>query len=403
MKKTVFLAGAMIWAVIALMILVFFVGMLTKAWSPSFFKGGLTMFGENTKLVKEETFPIEGIHELSLGTYAHTINITWVEGNEMTVRQYDINSDVLFAADRQEGQLNINIPQRKVIMTFGVNIDPRLEVSLPRSYADTLALKTSSGTVRIEEGITCSALSIQTSSGSVRLGAVNADSVNISSNSGTQRLDNIRAAGWVSLHSTSGSIHCAEIDASGCNINTNSGTLRVEDIKVRENISLESTSGSIHAENLHGQGVFLKSNSGTISCSALMASGDASVSSSSGSQNIGSVDAVSFHIGSNSGTLRYGNIVGTGSMASSSGSIHCGALDVKGNVSITSSSGTQRITLAADQSLELQVNTSSGSIRADGFGLSYTNDRGNSASATLGNGEGSLRLKSSSGSVHLSY
>lgn len=397
MKKRVFFIGGIVWIVIAIAAVALLVAGLTGKLSI----GGTDMFNlDGSQLVKEERFSAGGIDTLDVSVSYHSLRVTLVDDSEITVRQYDRDSQNLFTSRTDGGSLSIAIAPRNITSLFGINIDPRLEIDLPRSYANDISLKTSSGTVRIREYMKCGALDVTTSSGSVSLGDLELSSLSVSTSSGTQRLGSIYSSGKVLLKSSSGSISCDTVTASGCEVKTNSGTQRLGDIGANGTLTLESTSGSITTGSLRAQDVSIKSNSGTLHHDNITAAGRLDISSSSGSQTADDVEAGTFDIGANSGTLNYGGISGAGSVETTSGSIRCGSLDVRGDVSVTSSSGTQRLTLADSPSFEIKISSSSGTIRTGDLDIYYSNKNGKSAFGTVGSGaNGTLSIKSSSGSV----
>lgn len=426
MKKPVFLIGAIVWAVISIIALTALViGLSGKSLSNSMpawlkFDSFSGIFSANTPLVKEESFSLAEIGELDISTQYQSIRITLNSGNELTVRQYDLESARLFSSETSGNKLNINIPSRYLASISMAN--PRLEIDLPRGYAKALKLasssgsinldgyielgstsiSSSSGTVRLNSGLKCGDLSISTSSGSIHLGNTEASSININSSSGTLRLDELRADEGLILKSNSGSIHLGSTQASSINIRSASGSLHLDKLQAAADILLKSTSGSISSEDITAKSFTADSNSGTLRLGNIGVTDQVNISTSSASQNLGHLQCETFTISSNSGSLRYDGISGTGNIDSSSGSISCNALDVRGDVSIKSTSGTQRITLAPEQNFEINISVSSGSIRASSLSLYYSDSNGKKAFGTVGNGgDRTLDLRSSSGSINI--
>lgn len=425
MKKRVLFIGTIIWFLIAAALLVVFVlaltGNLNLSWLSN---GGVSMiFNLNLELVKEESFQTAGLEEISITTSYHNIELTLADGDAITVRQYDVDGGNLFTSAESGDKLSVEIESRMVI--FGISFSsPRLEIQIPERYFSKVTLKTSSGAIncspdeapgwgsasissnsgniRLDSGIHCAALSLSSVSGSINLGDTASGSVSVNSHSGTQRLGNIQSEGRVSLASTSGSITAGTVSGSALSVQANSGTLRLSDIAATEEVSLKSTSGSINCEDIASGNVRIESNSGTLRGGDIKADGQVSVSSTSGSHHFGSVKGESFNISANSGTLVYDGLSGKGSMETSSGSITCESLDITGNSSIHSNSGTQRLTLAKDQSFEITISTSSGSIRANDIQLYYSDQNGKNATGTVGSGaNGTLDLRTTSGSINI--
>ncbi len=427
MKKSFFFAGALVWAGIAVVALgVLGYGLFnrnrTGSWFGGLFSGGQTW--DNTELVKEESFSLAGIGELAFDVSHHSLDITLVEGDTLTVRQFDIDDENLFAALSQGGRLAVSIPPRSRFFV-GVSIAfPRLEISLPAAYASAVTLGTSSGsvtvpaaprwgntrigtssgTVRLEEGIACAALYIETASGSVHAGGISADAaVEVSTSSGTQRLDIIHAGGDIALTSNSGTINAADVTAGGAvRVGSSSGTQRLESVTAPGDITLKSSSASINCGGIAAANCTITTSSGTLDLGDIAVGGHLEIDTSSASHNTGNVSAGTYRISSTSGTLRYGGLSGRGSVKTSSASVNIDALDIKGDTEITSTSGTQRLTLAGAQSFRVDISTNSGGINADGIDLNYTDRDGDNAFGTVGDGSGgTLTLKTSSGSINI--
>lgn len=426
MKKPVFLVGAIVWAVIGLIALIILVIALNGKGSshnlPPWLKfdSFSGIFSANTPLMKEESFLLADISELDISTQYQSIRITLTGASYLTVRQYDLGSAKLFSADTSAHKLKINIPSRFLVSFSMAN--PRLEIDLPRSYSkaiklnsssgsinldgyaefDSTAISSSSGTIRVNSGLKCADLNIKTSSGSINLGNTEASSIDINSSSGTLRLDELKADESLILKTDSGSIHLGSTKASSINIRSASGSQRLNKLQAAGDIMLKATSGSINSEDITAKSFTADSNSGALRLGNIDASGQVNISTSSASQNLGHLKCETFAISSNSGSLHYDGISGAGSVNNSSGSINCNSLDVRGDISIKSTSGTQRITLAPEQNFEINISVSSGSIRASSLSLYYSDNSGKKAFGTVGNGgDRTLSLRSSSGSINI--
>ena len=387
MKRIVFLIGAIVWTTIALLALAVLVialsGVSLFKNMPNWMSGGsiYRVFDGNTSLLKEEKFSLSGITELDIGAQYQSIKITLVGGSEMTVRHYDIDSASPFTSDMSGDRLAIDIPQRNLVSYSMAS--PRLEIDLPRSYIDAVKLKSSSGSINLDGYVEWSSASIVSSSGTIRLGdGIKANDLNVST--------------------SSGSINMGAAQADSINISSSSGTLRLDELKASRDVRLKSSSGSINGENITAANVKIQSSSGTVRIGNVDASDCVDISSSSGSQNAGYVKAGTYNISSTSGTLRYDGLSGAGSVDSSSGSVNCHDLDVRGNVSFSSTSGTQRITLASGQNFEIKMSVTSGTIRAASLRLQYSDSHGRNAFGTVGDGsDGTLSIRSTSGSINI--
>jgi len=346
MRKTVFLAGGIVWGVVALIMLFELVAGLNGGGRLLAANSGLVRFVQgNLSLVREESISLADIHRIEIEAFYHSVRVFLTDGAEMTVRQYDTDSDAdpktLFSSSKANGALRVSIAHRIRLMFF-TGAGPRLEIDIPRTYAGAVAVKTASGSIRLYDPVKWSDVSIISSSGTIR---------------------------------SNGSLTCAALD-------------------------VETSSGSVNLGDIRAGSVRIDTSSGTIRLGDVAVRGSAGISSSSGSHHVGDLSAGVFSIRGKSGSMRYSGVSGGGVVTNSSGSINLGRLEVKGEVSVSGSSGTQRMELTGNQNLAVSISTTSGSIRAADLALSYTDNRGRNASATVGSGaDGTLNLKSSSGSI----
>ena len=340
MKKRLFLIFALVWVVIALAVL----ALLVAGLSGKQFFGGFDMFmADSAKLVKEESFSLDEMQAFSISVPHHSLYVTLVDDTQITIRQYDADAENLFTAQAGDGRLAVSISPRSLSTMFGIwlHINPRLEISLPRSYANDIDFQASSGSIHLA-------------------GAPIWGITHISSRSGSIHIKEAMSCKTLELSAASGSIELYAARAESLMIHTRSGSQRLGDMEVTGELTCSAASGSIRTGNLRAARLFVKTSSGSI---------------------------------------RTDGLSGMGSVESTSGSVHCGALDVQGDMSISSSSGSLRLTLAGDQHFRLQAGSSSGSIRADGISLGY-DQRGKNASGTVGDGSrGMLTLRTASGSI----
>lgn len=419
MKRKLLLAGAIVWTVIAVAMLVVFVLALTGNLN---LKGlSVDVMGSNNKLVKQETYDLDGIDKLNIATASQNIIINLVSGSEMTVRQYDIDDKNLFTEEKSAGTLSVKVESRIVIGIL-IYYSPRLEIDLPAEYASAVNLasgsgsikcpdaapswgnvnvSTGSGSLNFTEGITGANLAIATGSGTVRLGDISADSLSVSTSSGSTHAANITAKGDVILKSGSGSINVGSIYAGGLSVVSSSGTQKIGAISISGRASVVSGSGSVRIESVSTADLSISTSSGSIHCGDISADGFVNNTSGSGTQTVGLVSCERYEISGNSASLKYEGLSGRGSVTSGSGTVRCNSLDVRGDTSIKSGSGSVHLSLAADANFELDIVTGSGSIRAGDIELFYSN-RSDHAFATVGSGEnGTLSISTGSGSVRI--
>lgn len=420
MKKKGLLIGAVIWAVIAVVIAGIFIASVTGAIDISkFFRERTEMMNFSHSVVKEETVSADELNSINIDCAHYDMKIYFTSGNEISVKQYDVDDANLFELEIRDGELRVKVESKIRLVMF--YYEPRLEIYLPDDYAgnvsltttsgninctefvswDNTQLKTSSGTIRLENGIRCSDLTAQSSSGTIRMGGIFSDSANIKATSGTVTLGDIEAQGALNVSTSSGSIRTGNIKAGFVAILASSGTIKLGEISADGDISLSTTSGTIATEGAACKSFKSASSSGTLRHGDITASGSVNISTSSGSHSVGYVTAGEFDISSSSGTLKYAGISGHGFISSTSGSISCDTISFTQDTRIESSSGTVRLGFAENQNVELEIKTSSGSINTGDIFL-YYDKSGHNAYGTVGTGAvGKVTVKTTSGSIRI--
>jgi hypothetical protein len=319
MKKVFLLTGIVAWSILGLLILgVLFIS-LSGTDAPDWVKklpgyGGIwgernmVNIGGNVSLRHEENFSIDGIDLLTIVADYQSIAVTLTNDDKLTVSHYDYDNADPFTSDAGTGVLSIRTQRRTIInfLGFGINSHPRLEISVPRSYAGHVSLTAVSGSIRIEETVTWGNTALQTTSGSVRLNAPGtfAD-FSAKTTSGSVRLAGAISGDTVGISSTSGSITLANCESEG-------------------QVFLKSVSGSIRSGNIRGADVTAESTSGSQHHGSIDAGGTIRLTAVSGTVRADAVRSPTHHIRTTSGSIRIGELTGNGEVRSTSGSVRTG-------------------------------------------------------------------------------
>lgn len=161
--------------------------------------------------------------------------------------------------------------------------------------------------------------------------------------------------------------------------------------------------------------VILQSSSGDVSVGDRQ--GAVQIDNSSGSVTVARVGGP-VDVRTSSGDISVADVAGETSLASSSGSIDGsglrhprGAQSSSGRIRLSgtfaedtriqSSSGSVTVQLSPDSSTRITAQSSSGAISTSGLTLASLQQSRNSLDATLGSGDGTLAITTSSGSIHL--
>jgi lia operon protein LiaG len=181
-----------------------------------------------------------------------------------------------------------------------------------------------------------------------------------------------------------------------------SASIEVPDHAYSE-LTLSTTSGSIRVASVSADNFSANTKSGSIYVASAIAD-DFSASSTSGSVRAESIQAKRSDVSSVSGSVHIGSLTGDLTARSVSGSIRVACKKTPGRLDAKSTSGSIVVRLPPDASFTLDAHSISGTINC-GFPISITEDlRGGGnhvLKGTVGSGNGSLLMRTTSGSIKL--
>lgn len=155
--------------------------------------------------------------------------------------------------------------------------------------------------------------------------------------------------GKVDITDKSGRISLNRIDGKEISVQNTSGSIRMDDVSCKKDLTAGNTSGSVQMKNVEAGGdVHIENTSGSIKLEQLQAKGNVAVKGSSGGIRLDELDAG-------------GNII----LKNTSGSIKGTIVGKESDYRIDShvSSGSNNLTNSDQGEKELNVSTTSGSIR----------------------------------------
>lgn len=303
-------------------------------------RGRFYIGGGNAMLRHTENMKIDERTALDLVAYSENIYFLRSDNDELIIKEYYRSATKKADIKKNDQAVTIRCEQETNIMVWGMGTaNERIEIYLPQKYAGNVKIAVSSGAIKSDVHFTGERLSFESSSGSISLQDLIADNVSIKASSGSIKADGIMG---------------------DTTIKTNSGTIKVDGIK-----------------------------------------GDATVNASSGSVTINRLEGLA-DIHTSSGSVKVFSVIGGVTAKASSGTVRIEVAELKGNVNVTSSSGSVSIDLPKDSAFKFSAETSSGSIKTDFDASLSFNSRGNSANGTVGGDTNYLvSAKASSGTVRV--
>ncbi len=170
----------------------------------------------------------------------------------------------------------------------------------------------------------------------------------------------------------------------------------VVDVPATTSIDARATSGRLDLRGTTGA-VTIDNSTGSVYLAQL--TGPVTVHTSSGSIDLADVSGA-LQVSSTSGSLHGTNLAALRSAATTSGSINL-AGTFRGDTQVQSVSGSIDLQLGPESSTQITATTISGSISSGGLSLSNPSQERRFLSGTIGDGAGSLRVSTISGSIAL--
>lgn len=249
----------------------------------------LKLFSNQTKLIYEKEMEIEELNDLKINVSSSDVIIKESTDGKIKIDVYGAEGEIV--TEKLENNILEITEENNLIILFGMWIDNRVEVYMPKDYEKELHINTTSGdinaidlensnvTMQASSGdITCGNMLygnlqtssgditagnsvktiIQTSSGEIKIGEV--EEIEASTSSGEIE---ISKGNRVTAKSTSGDITIGEINGYS-KIKSNSGRVKISKFSINENSEIETTSGDVSLENNSDIYFETESNSGSI-------------------------------------------------------------------------------------------------------------------------------------------
>ncbi len=278
--------------------------------------------------------------------------------------------------------------QRSISISYDITVPKQTNVDCASSYGaiklsnidGNVKGKTSSGSISAEN-IQGSA-QLDTSYGPVTCKNITGDNIQLKSSSGSIRAENV--VGSVNLNTSYGSITCDDISGGDIKLKTSSGNIKLSKASCTD-YDVHTSYGSINADDLTGNLLKLHSSSGGIYVTEASAE-TADISTSYGRITCRQITTTDLTAKSSSGNI---DIVCSDSAPAEI------------NASAITSYGSIDFVTPPDFTGQVELATSYGSIRTD-LPITITGEISKKKlTGTIGQGNGKLYLKTSSGSIKI--
>ena len=194
---------------------------------------------------------IKAKNNLILGVSGRDVIELWLPETDYEALAVSASSgDVTIGAEYSFGTAN-------VASTSG-DVDFRAQVDGGLSVAAT------SGTLAVT-GVGCASLTMSSTSGDLYLSGVETGSVRLSGTSGNVSLENVAASGELYVHTTSGDVRMQSVTCRALEAESNSGEKTLTDVVAQDTFRVKSTSGDLLLTRCDAGSLRIESTSGEVS------------------------------------------------------------------------------------------------------------------------------------------
>lgn len=207
-------------------------------------------------------------------------------------------------------------------------------------------------------------------------------------------------AGDIIINNVSGKVSLQELRAQDISISSVSGAISADKL-AGESIEVRSTSGNINIgqltafESFKGENISGKYTVNTLECE------EAELSTTSGNISLIDVLCDEISIKSISGSIDITMKNGSADIDTASGSVKAKFINGFDKIKAKSISGSVNLYIPEESQFKADINTISGKIDLSDFSMRVNSSEKNRLKGTVGNGDGSIKIDTSSGSVHV--
>lgn len=224
-------------------------------------------------MVNELHFPLERITEITISYDEEQITFFEGEQDELVIKEYMTVDKKKYYAKVDQGKSSIKISEGGKPF-FKKEFERRVEVYLPQSYRETVAVTTTNGEIDLRNiQPELDRFWVESTSGQVSIGQAKANDI--------------------CLSTTSGEIQIGTIQADQIQITTTQGNIGCE--KICGKVTYKTTSGNIEIMSAEGEGSYKAENSGEIKVTYREVAGDLSFYNKNGNIELQIPESLGFY------------------------------------------------------------------------------------------------------------
>jgi DUF4097 and DUF4098 domain-containing protein YvlB len=200
----------------------------------------------------------------------------WLDGSTFRVEAGDPQQGIVIG-DASRIDIEINVPQ-----ALATILNTSMGELVTRNYNGKLTAKSAAGTIDIENYSSGRDVSIQTSSGQIRLNNVAAGKVHAKSLAGMMQLTGVGAE-QVELETTAGGIRARGINGGRFAASATTGLVELVEASLEVGLEMKTGAGRIYVENVQPNAMKLEAATGAISYRGGVPKAPSDVSTGAGS------------------------------------------------------------------------------------------------------------------------
>ncbi|MBR6071216.1 MAG: DUF4097 family beta strand repeat protein [Acholeplasmatales bacterium] len=218
---------------------------------------GLTVFAykrnefKNTggnEVIKNYDFE-ENIENINIDVETTDVIIKYVEGTKCKIECIE-KEKVYHSVAVKDNVLTVNQNDtrkwyQKYIFNFDFRFNYKVTISLPKATCNNLVIKTSTGDVKLESGLTYNDVKINGSTGDVVISDTNMKSLNVETSTGNFTLKNAKIDGDIIYNSSTGDVKLEKVNSNNITLKTSTGDVTFNETIAKENIEIKSSTGDV--------------------------------------------------------------------------------------------------------------------------------------------------------------
>ena len=279
-----------------------------------------------------------------------------------------------------------------------------LTVYLGGSAYGNLSVDGGTGDVTVGEGLAFGDIAIDASTGDVSLSTVTANALTVDLSTGDVALSDVNVLGDVKITQSTGEIAVNGLTAETIEIKGSTGKMDLTDVTALGAVSLVRSTGDPAVHRMAVGSLTAETDTGDVSVTDLIATGAVSVTTSTGDSKYLGLSAASLSVSADTGIVSVAGaaVTADASIKTSTGDITLAEATFGGTVTVRASTG--KVTLDRADAAELDIETSTGSVKGTlrsekVFIVRSSSGRVNAPETTSG---GKCKVVTSTGSIDLS-